>query len=140
MSFLDTSILTPYYYPEARSARVQRLLIQVDRPVISPLVEVEFYCVIARKVRSGEINKTAAKRIFTEFQRHITEFLFDVVPIEAGEYTFARQCIKELSTPLRAVDALHLATASSHDLVLITADRDLAQAAKRFGVQYNLIP
>lgn len=95
---------------------------------------------MARKVRSGEISKSTAQRIFTEFKHHVAEGRFDVVPIEAGEYTFARRCIEEMSTSLRAVDALHLATASAHNIVLVTADRDLAQAAKRFGVKYKFIP
>ncbi len=139
-SFLDTSVITAYYCPEARSTRVQRLLTRTDRPVISPLVEVEFYCVIARKVRSGEINKSACQRIFTEFKRHVAESRFEVIPIEASEYALAQRCIEDLSTPLRAVDALHLATASTHNIVLVTADRDLAMAAKRFGFKYKLIP
>jgi predicted nucleic acid-binding protein len=140
MFFLDTSVLTPYYCPEERSTRVQHLLSRIDRPIISPLVEIELYCVTARKVRSGEISKSTGQRIFTEFKRHVAEGRFDVVPIEAGEYAFARRCIEEMSTLLRAVDALHLATAAAHDIVLITADRDLAQAAKRFGVKYKFIP
>ena len=119
---------------------MQRLLARIDRPAISPLVEVELYCVVARKVRSGELETPAGRRIFAEFQRHLEKPRFDVVPVGTGEYAFARRCFEDLSSPLRTVDALHLAAASANELTLITADRDLARAAKRFGVKYKLIP
>jgi hypothetical protein len=139
MHYLDTSVLAAYYAPEARSARVQQLLSRLAGPTVSPLVEVELYCAVARKVRAKEIEPSAALRIFSEFQLHLSEPRFAVVPIQAAEYVLAREWLAQLATPLRVLDALHLAAAFSNDLVLVTADKTLADSAKRFGVKQKLI-
>lgn len=138
--FLDTSVLTAYYCPEPRSKRVQRELSRAVLPSLSPLVEIEFYCVVARKVRSGGMDASAARRVFAEFRRHLAESRFHVVPVQAGEYALARQWLEELDSPLRSVDALHLASALNNGLALLTADKTLAEAAARFGVKRRLLP
>jgi hypothetical protein len=38
------------------------------------------------------------------------------------------------------LDALHLAATFTHDLCILTADRDLARSAHHFGVDCTLIP
>ena len=137
--YLDTSVLTAYYCPEARSARVQRMLAKLEGPTVSPLVEVEFHCVVARKVRTGELDASEARRIFSQFQVHLAEPRYHVVPIGAAEYSLARDWIAQLATPLRVLDALHLAAAFAHSLRLLTADRALARCAKHLGVENRLI-
>ena len=139
MHYIDTSVLTAYYCPEPRSARVQRLLSKIDGPTISPLVEVEFHCAVARKVRAGELDPADAHRIFAQFQAHLTESRYHHVPIGIAEYTQARDWIARLTTPLRVLDALHLAAATAHTLPLLTADRTLARCAKKLGVQHEVI-
>ena len=100
MHYIDTSILTAYYCPEPRSARVQRLLTKLDGPTISPLVEVELHCAISRKVRAGELDPTDAHRIFAQFQAHLSEPRYHLVPIGAAEYTLARDWIAQLAAAL----------------------------------------
>ncbi len=138
-AFLDTSVLASYYWPEPRSKHVQQALAQIENPAISPLVEIEFYCVVARKIRAGAMDVPFARRILAEFQRHLSESRFQIIPIQAGEYTLAGQWIGSFSTSLRSVDALHLATASNNDLTLLTADKILAAAAHQFGLKPQLI-
>ncbi|MFH1730144.1 MAG: type II toxin-antitoxin system VapC family toxin [Planctomycetota bacterium] len=139
MNYFDTSVITACYCPESRSDRAQRLLSRSKQPTISPLVELELYCVVSRKVRARELDDSSARLIFAEFQRHLTEPRFHIVPVQTGEYALARQWLETLSSALRSVDALHLAAAFNNDLVLLTADRGLAQAAKAFGVKHKLI-
>jgi hypothetical protein len=139
MSYLDTSVLAAYYCPEARSAAIQRLLMSLRRPTISPLVEVELHCAVARKARTGNLEPASARRILGEFQSHVAESRFHVVPIRASEYGVARQWISDLAAPLRVLDALHLATAFAHDLPILTADKWLARSAAHFGVKCRLI-
>jgi len=140
MHYIDTSVLTAYYCPEPRSARVQRLLGKLDGPTISPLVEVELYSAVSRKARAGELDPSDARRIFAQFQAHLSEPRYHLVPIGSAEYTLARDWLAQLSTPLRVLDALHLAAASAHSLRLLTADRALARCAKQLGVDHKLIP
>ena len=139
MHYLDTSVLTSYYCIEDRSKFVQRLLSRIERPTISPLVEVEYYCSVARRMRAGGIDRATALRIFSEFQLHLAEPRYHLVPIQSAEYSLAGEWIARLATPLRVLDALHLAVAVANDLVLVTADKDLARSAKRFGVKYKLV-
>lgn len=139
MHYLDTSVLTGYYCIEKRSERVQRVLSEMEAPTISPLVEVEFYCAVARKVRAGALEQAAAVRIFSEFQVHLAEPRYNVLPIEAAHYVLAREWLAELVTPLRVLDALHLAAAQSAGLCLVTADKDLARCAEHFAVEHELL-
>lgn len=140
MHYLDTSVLTGYYCVEERSRRVQRALSEMGCPTISPLVEVEFYCAVARKVRTGTLAQSAAVQVFSEFRMHMAEPRYNSLPISLADYGQAREWLSELATPLRVLDALHMAAASSAGLCLVTADRDLARCAEHFGVECTLIP
>ncbi len=137
--YLDTSVLTAYYSPEPRSASVQRVLSRIEGPTVSPLVEVELYCAIARKVRGGGLEASDARRIFAQFQLHLAEPRFHLVSLQNGEFRLAREWIGEMVSPLRVLDALHLAAAFAHGLCLLTADRELARSARHFGVNHKLV-
>jgi predicted nucleic acid-binding protein len=139
MNYLDTSLLTAYYCREPRSARVQRILSRIEGPTISPLVEVEFYSTVARKVRVRDLDAIEARRIFSQFQLHLAEPRYHIVPIHDTDYRVAKDWIGQLACPLRVLDAIHLALAFAYDLCLQTADRDLARSAKHFGVKHRLI-
>ncbi len=139
MHYIDTSVLTGCYCTEARSERVQRALSAIAEPAISPLVEVEFHCAVARKVRAGTMRRTDAVRIFSEFQLHLTEPRFRVMDVQAADYALSRGWIAQMATPLRVLDAIHLAVAFSNGLSLVTADEVLAKSARHFGVKYKLI-
>jgi uncharacterized protein len=139
MPYIDTSVLASYYWPEPRTQRVKARLRSLPDPVISPLVEVELHCAIARRVRAGECSRAAAESIFRLFRAHLSAPRYRVVPVDGPDYTRARDWIAEQNTPLRVLDALHLAVARAHGLVLVTADRGLAAAASVLGVQFELI-
>lgn len=139
MHFLDTSILTSYYCPEARTAAIQRELSRLRNPVISPLVKLEFHCAVARKVRSGALALADARRIISEFDLHLREPRFISVEVREGDYDQAQHWVAQMAAPLRAMDALHLAVASSGNLTLLTADEALAASAKKFGVKCRFI-
>jgi len=139
MAYIDTSVLAAYYCPEKLSDAVQEALGNVKEPTISPLVEVEMYSAVAAKVRAKQLEQAAARRIVSLFQKHLAEGTYALVPIETSEYNLARDWIVEFASPLRALDALHLAAAFANDLTLLTADRALARSADRFGLRCELI-
>jgi hypothetical protein len=139
MAYIDTSVLVAYYCPEPLSASAQEALRRIDQPAISPLVELELYAAVAAKVRAGELDPAAARRILAVFQKHQAEECYRMVPIAAAEYDQARDWIGRFSTPLRAPDALHLAVAYSNGLTLLTADRALARSGAHFGVKHKRI-
>lgn len=139
MAYIDTSVLVAYYCPEPMSDAAAKRLAKVEKPVISPLVEVEVYSAVAAKVRAEELQARAGRRILALFQEHLTEGFYDLVFIDAAQYAQARDWIAKFSTALRAPDALHLAAALSNNLALLTADQGLARAAKQMGVRHELI-
>ena len=139
MHYLDTSVLAAYYCPEPLSNKVQKTLNRLAGPTISPLVELELHSALAMKVRSREMDATTAGQVAAKFQLHLADGHFRLAPIGAREYTLARTWIASFNSPLRTLDALHLAAAFASDLTLISADRAMVRCAKQFGVKHELI-
>ena len=139
MVYLDTSVLAAYYCPEAASVRAEREILRCDAPAISRLVEVELFSAVARKRRERELSEADATRIVTQFRLHVDDGCYAVIPVETEHYELARDWIGQFSTPLRTLDALHLALCFTLDAVLLTADEQLDQAAQRFGVQTQFV-
>lgn len=139
MAYLDTSLLVAYYCPEPLSARAQSELTLLDSPAISRLVEVEFYSAVALKIRTRTLDAGAANRIVSLFEVHLVGNYYRLVTLENCEYALAREWIGRFTTPLRTLDALHLACAFAHDRTLFTTDRGLAQSASVLGVDHRLV-
>lgn len=137
MSYIDTSILVAYYWPEKLSQAAQSAIRRAEIPTISALSEVEFISALALKRRTGEIAEVSARRILALFRQHCADHVYRLVPIEAREYAIASEWLATFRTSLRALDALHLAAAFSSGLVLITADKVLAESAEHLGIQYK---
>jgi len=137
--YIDTSVLVAYYYPEKISGQVDKILIGATNPTISQLTEVEFSSALARKVRERLLSKDDAKAIIFEFRKHLDEKSYDYLPIQPKHFTIAMNWIAEFNTPLRTLDALHLAIAAQNKSQLLTADIKLAESAKILGVDVELI-
>ena len=137
--YLDTSVLVAYYCPEPLSRQVQELLVESVKPAMSYLTEVELYSAVARKVRTEEISGVDGNRILAKFSSHMDMNLFTILPIDDHHWRLARGWIGLFSTPLRTLDALHLAIASAGEFVLITADKSLQRSADILGVKVRLI-
>jgi predicted nucleic acid-binding protein len=139
MVYIDTSVLAAYYCPEAMSAKAEKAILRSDLPAISLLVEVEFYSAVARKSREGALSEVDATRIVTRFRLHIEERCYERLSIDAAHYEIARDWVGRFATPLRTLDALHLAVCFASDAVLLTADVGLAKAARHFRVPTDLL-
>jgi predicted nucleic acid-binding protein len=137
--YIDTSLVVPYYCPEALSATAERVLRGDPRPSVSDLVEVEFFSALARKVRLREMSAADATRTGEQFLGHLQGGLYARVAVERRHYETARRWLARWTSPLRALDALHLAVAEVEGLRLATADRELGQAARRVGVAATLV-
>jgi uncharacterized protein len=139
MSYLDTSVLAAYYCPEPLSNKVQKALNQLTEPTISPLVDLEMHSALAMKVRARELDTAAAGQILAMFQVHLSDARYRIVPIGAREYTLGRSWLGGFNTPLRTLDALHLAAAFANGLALVSADRTLVRCARQIGIKHQLI-
>ena len=133
--YLDTSVLVAYYCPESLSERVQDFLRDQVKPAVSYLTEVELFSAISRKVRSGDLSRKDGERILAKFLSHLDSGLFSITPVEPHHWRLARGWIGLFNTPLRTLDALHLAIASAEEFELVTSDLQLIQAADILGVK-----
>jgi len=136
--YWDTSALVPYYLPERLSDQVQDRLL-ADEPAISWLVEVEFFSTLARRVRTGELDRGQAERVKSLFMSHLEEGFYHRLALEAGHFCMARDWIGRFDLALRAPDALHIAVAFRQGLPLVTADKVLARSAEALGVEVTLL-
>jgi predicted nucleic acid-binding protein len=138
-AYIDTSILGAYYCPELGSAAAETALLRIGAPVISILSEVEFSSLICRKKRLKELNPRQAKEILDLFATHVAEGFYRRMVLTAEHYLKARQLIAAIDMKLHTLDALHLSAATAETLTLLTADRDLAAAARRHKCGVELI-
>jgi hypothetical protein len=137
--YIDTSLLVPYYCPEALSQAAERTLRRDPRPAVSDLVEVELFSALARKVRAREMTAADATRISAQFLDHLQAGLYARIAVQRRHYEAARGWLTRFTLPLRALDALHLALADTEGLRLATADRDLSRSARSLGVAVTLL-
>lgn len=140
MAYVDTSVLVAYYCPEPLSNAAEKAIGEASQPAVNRLIEVEFCSALAIKIRTGELDVASAERLLSQFRLHLDERRYRIVPLKARQYALAADWISRFSTPLRTVDALHLASAFSNGLRLLTADQRLARSAEHFGVECELIP
>jgi uncharacterized protein len=139
MLYFDTSILVPYYCPEEISAKAEEIILSSNTPVISDLVQVELFSAVARKVRERELSRMDADKIISKFISHINGNYFQNEQISAHHFRLARDWLGRFSVPIRTLDAIHLAIASSLDATIITADKQLAEAAVKLTVKSKLV-
>jgi len=139
MVYLDTSVLAALYIPEPKSEIIQEFVRGKGKTALSSLTEVEFSSAVSRRTRMKELSREDGFQIISRFQIHIKSRVFEMYPIMQREYDLARDWIGKLDTPLRTLDALHLAVAFSNQLVLVTADASFAVAAKKIGIKIEII-
>jgi uncharacterized protein len=138
-AYIDTSVLGAYYCREALNTAVDSALGRVEGPVISALSEVEFCSLVAKKQRLRELNKAQVRGILDLFGNHIAEGFYRRVAMTHDHFSMARQLITSGRVALKTLDALHLAVALNEAVPLLTADRQLATAAKRHRCKVTLI-
>lgn len=137
--YVDTSALAKWYIRESFSDEFEQFIRNSGKPVISRLAIVEFRCLLARRRRAGSLsrkNETDALRTFDEDMR--LGFLH-IISLRDLHFALAHDLIGKLkNTPLRTLDALHLAIALNTGYArLATADRIQAEAARSLGMQID---
>ena len=139
MIYVDTSVLVAYYCPEILSQQSEELLQEQIRPCLSSLTEVEFASAVAKKIRQKELSSIDGNRILTKFLSHVKAELFQMIPVEDHHWRLASGWISLFITPLRTLDALHLAIASDRELRLVTSDKTFFQAAEKMDIDAVLL-
>jgi predicted nucleic acid-binding protein len=134
--YLDTSALAKLYIEEPESEDIERALTGRRDLLASDLGLTEVTSALARRVRDGEIDEAAARRVYRRLQLDVRDGIFRVLDLTAETHRSAERLLLTVgrNSPLRAADALHLAIAlSAGATVLITYDQKLTAAARALG-------
>jgi len=137
-AYIDTSVLGAYYCPEPLSPAAEAALRDVKTPVISNLTLVEFSSLVSRKRQLKELDARKASQVLGAFNDHVAAGFYLRTSIGA-EYFIKAQQLVEAATSLRTLDALHLATALIQEVPILTADGQLAGAAKKLKARVILV-
>ena len=135
--YLDTSALIKRYVEEPHSAAFDTFFLSGEFDfVISPLVITEITSALARRARQREITSAFAASTRQIFQDEVLTGSWQMVAFESQQFSQAANLISSLQLPLGTLDALHLTSAlNSPASALATADKQLATAAKKSGLQ-----
>jgi len=122
------------------SSRGENILVKLDKPAISQLTEVELVSALARKIKEGTFSRADGNEILSLFNEHIDQRSYTQRPIQPRHYSTAKEWLSRFATPLRTLDALHLAIAAKSSIPILTADIKLADSATALGIDVNLVP
>jgi predicted nucleic acid-binding protein len=111
---------------------------------ISRLVRLELRGALERKLREGILTAERARQAWATFQEH-EEYDYRILSIDEAILRNAEELLTRRQ-PLRAADAIHIATAisaqppwDSPDFIFVTVDRRQASAAEAEGLTVQLI-
>ena len=129
--FFDTSALTKRYVEEVGSEEVRALCAEADALGVSVLVLPELISTLCRLVREGRLSSEDYRSLKSAMQADLSDADLCDLSQETFEETIG--CLER--NPLRALDALHVASALVYQPDLfVSADRRQAKAAGREGL------
>lgn len=134
--YVDTSAAVKLYVPEPESPSVDRILRGRTDLLVSDLTVSELASALGRRRREGTLEASVAARIYRRFLSDLSDGLFLRVELTSEVHREAeRMLLASPLLPLRTLDALHLASAATHDArTILTFDLNLARAAASFGL------
>ncbi len=138
IAYFDTSAIIPLIINEPSSERWQRVWNESSRVVSVRLLYPEARAALAKAERMGRLSAPQRVAAVVELDTIITE----IDHIEVSEALAHRAGELAQAHGLRGYDAVHLAAASAvadRDVVLVTGDSDLANAANSIGIAVSVI-
>jgi uncharacterized protein len=135
--YLDTSVLVSLFVEDAFSRRADEIARQsTDIALVSNFAAAEFASAVARLARTRTKTMQEAQRIYAEFDMWSPSA--EAVGIDASDIRSATVYLRQLNTPLRAPDAIHIAAAQRLGAELATFDKRMAEGAAALGL--SVIP
>lgn len=131
--YADTSVLLSAFTIDALTDRARRWLQTAPSLRVSSWAAAEFSAAALRKVRLGELDQDGLVQAESLMDRMIRDPRAYVI-VTKEDVVEARRLVR-LLPPLRAPDALHLATAQRLRLPMATFDAGLVKAAVAVGVE-----
>lgn len=131
--YLDASALVKLFVPERGSDDLNRALAGLTDVIISDLALTEMASALGRRSREQRLTREDARRLYREASKlHAASLHAELTP---PIHRRAERLMLSLATPLRALDALHLATAlDAGAATVVTFDPHFREAAASQGV------
>ncbi len=132
--YFDTSVLVAYYTVEDRTADAIAIVDRAELPVISDVCVAEMNVVIRRKQRQGFLSAEAVTAVFELFDEHVRD-IYVRIHLDEGHLEATRQLPARTESPLRTLDALHLAMGIDAGGAIATFDTRLAEASRSLDIE-----
>ena len=131
--YLDASALVKLFVPEKESDELNHALAGLTDVVVSDLALTEMASALGRRTRERLLTREEALRLYREASKlHATSVHAELTP---PIHRRAERLVLSLTIPLRALDALHLATAlDAEAATVVTFDPRLRDAAISQGL------
>ena len=137
MTYLDSAILVKLYTQEPDSEQWRNWVSPRSDLVTSSLALPEVRSALRQKVMLGFLKPRQQNIVWREFQRATQAGIIRVFPVGSDVVDQAVNILEQMPRilPLRALDALHLATAQLiHASVLATTDQRMRAGAQEIGL------
>jgi predicted nucleic acid-binding protein len=139
MRYVDTSVLIAYLLPEANSAVAEAFMLSTGPPLaISSWTEAELLSALGIKVRTRQLNKSAAHDVVDTYSRSVAPYLHRIA-VDDVDHRAAVSLLNGWRTGLRAGDGLHLAIAAAHGATIYTLDRGMALSGNILGIPVSMV-
>jgi len=135
--YLDSAYVAKYYVNEPDATAVRKLIRRAANVCSSSWAVVEVTGVFHRHVRQGSLTLAQGRHLMDLFTKHVESDLWHLIPVSDALLRRTAQLVRGLfrNVPLRAGDAIHLATAlDAGEAEIWTNDRHLLAAASHFGI------
>ena len=135
--YLDSAYVAKYYVNEPDAPTVRTLIRRTPHVCTSALALAEVTCVFHRHVREGSLSTAQGRELMRLFRTHVEDGVWSLLPVSEGLLRRTATLVQGLGpdVPLRAGDAIHLATALEvGEQEVWTNDRHLLAAASHVGL------
>lgn len=138
IAYFDTSALLPLLVEEPGSSAAVRLWDTADRVAAVRLIYPEARAALAQAHRLGRVAAAQLRRLVG----HLDGLMLQLHVVELTEQLSRRAGNLAEQEGLRGYDAVHLAAAEAllhPDIVFVTGDRQLGEAARRLAIHTALL-
>jgi uncharacterized protein len=135
--YLDSAYLAKFYVNEPDATAVRKAIRRATHVCSSSWALAEVACVFHRHVREGSLNAAQGRELLDLFRSHVEGGIWDLAPVRDALLRRTAVMLRNLaaSVPLRAGDAIHIATALElGEPEIWTNDRHLLAATRHFGI------
>ena len=135
--YLDSAYIAKFYVNEPDAENVRNLIRRARYVSSSSWALLEVTCAFQRHVRERSLTAAQGRELIDVFRQHVENDVWNLVKITDELLKRAVALIRGLpqDTPLRAGDAIHVATVIDiGETEIWTNDRHLLAAANHFGI------